>query len=146
MLILDGHAAIGLAAASIGEPSSLVAAAPHRGRRQWIERAEWLIPQAAPTDSLLQRLVSAGTPANPVTSSVRNLQARPRRELTPLRRVALIAIHCLARRGIASFTTDLERAISNSRPDLEVSIVAMNDTDRPTTIPLPSSCRSRMTP
>src|SRR3982075_1227914 len=47
--------------------------------------------------------------------------------MTPLRRVALIGNSLPRRCGIATFTTDLERAISNSRPDLEVSIVAMND-------------------
>ena len=47
--------------------------------------------------------------------------------MTPLRRVAIIGNSLPRRCGIATFTTDLERAISNSRPDLEVSIVAMND-------------------
>jgi glycosyltransferase involved in cell wall biosynthesis len=47
--------------------------------------------------------------------------------MTPLRRIAIIGNSLPRRCGIATFTTDLERAISNSRPDLEVSIVAMND-------------------
>ena len=47
--------------------------------------------------------------------------------MTPLRRIAVIGNSLPRRCGIATFTTDLERAISNSRPDLEVSIVAMND-------------------
>src|SRR3978361_1529121 len=47
--------------------------------------------------------------------------------MMPLRRVAVIGNSLPRRCGIATFTTDLERAISNSRPDLEVSIVAMND-------------------
>jgi glycosyltransferase involved in cell wall biosynthesis len=47
--------------------------------------------------------------------------------MTPLRRVALIGNSLPRRCGIATFTTDLERAISNSRPDLEAAIVAMND-------------------
>jgi hypothetical protein len=47
--------------------------------------------------------------------------------VTPLRRIAVIGNSLPRRCGIATFTTDLERAISNSRPDLEVSIVAMND-------------------
>src|SRR4051812_22612442 len=47
--------------------------------------------------------------------------------MTPLRRIAVIGNSLPRRCGIATFTTDLERAISSSRPDLEVSIVAMND-------------------
>src|SRR5712672_1463052 len=47
--------------------------------------------------------------------------------MTPLRRIAVIGNSLPRRCGIATFTTDLERAIANSRPNLEVSIVAMND-------------------
>src|SRR3982074_3232341 len=47
--------------------------------------------------------------------------------MTPLRRVALIGNSLPRRCGIATFTTDLERAISNSRPNLETCIVAMRD-------------------
>jgi glycosyltransferase involved in cell wall biosynthesis len=47
--------------------------------------------------------------------------------MTPLRRIAIIGNSLPRRCGIATFTTDLERAISNSRPDLVTSIVAMND-------------------
>ena len=47
--------------------------------------------------------------------------------MTPLRRIALIGNSLPRRCGIATFTTDLQQAISNSRPDLETSIVAMND-------------------
>ena len=47
--------------------------------------------------------------------------------MTLLRRIAIIGNSLPRRCGIATFTTDLERAISNSRPDLVTSIVAMND-------------------
>jgi glycosyltransferase involved in cell wall biosynthesis len=47
--------------------------------------------------------------------------------VTPLRRIALIGNSLPRRCGIATFTTDLERAISTSRPHLETSIVAMTD-------------------
>ena len=47
--------------------------------------------------------------------------------MTPLRRIAVIGNSLPRRCGIATFTTDLERAISNSRPSLETCIVAMND-------------------
>jgi glycosyltransferase involved in cell wall biosynthesis len=47
--------------------------------------------------------------------------------VTPLRRIALIGNSLPRRCGIATFTTDLERAISTSRPNLETSIVAMTD-------------------
>ena len=47
--------------------------------------------------------------------------------MTPLRRVAVIGNSLPRRCGIVTFTTDLERAISASRPGLETSIVAMND-------------------
>jgi hypothetical protein len=47
--------------------------------------------------------------------------------VTPLRRIALIGNSLPRRCGIATFTTDLEHAISTSRPNLETSIVAMTD-------------------
>jgi hypothetical protein len=47
--------------------------------------------------------------------------------MTPLRRIALIGNSLPRRCGIATFTTDLQRAISASRPDLETCIVAMTD-------------------
>ncbi len=47
--------------------------------------------------------------------------------MTPLRRIALIGNSLPRRCGIATFTTDLERAIATSRPNLETCIVAMND-------------------
>jgi hypothetical protein len=43
-----------------------------------------------------------------------------------LRRIALIGNSLPRRCGIATFTTDLERAIANSRPNLQTCIVAMN--------------------
>jgi glycosyltransferase involved in cell wall biosynthesis len=48
--------------------------------------------------------------------------------MTLPRRIALIGNSLPRRCGIATFTTDLQTAISNSRPDLETSIVAMTDT------------------
>jgi glycosyltransferase involved in cell wall biosynthesis len=50
--------------------------------------------------------------------------------VTPLRRIALIGNSLPRRCGIATFTTDLQRAISNTRPNLQVSIVAMTDRDQ----------------
>jgi glycosyltransferase involved in cell wall biosynthesis len=47
--------------------------------------------------------------------------------MKPLQRVALIGNHLPRRCGIATFTHDLHRAISTSRPDLETCVVAMND-------------------
>ena len=47
--------------------------------------------------------------------------------MTLLRRISFIGNSLPRRCGIATFTTDLERAISSSRPDLETCIVAMND-------------------
>jgi glycosyltransferase involved in cell wall biosynthesis len=47
--------------------------------------------------------------------------------MTPLRRIAVIGNSLPRRCGIATFTTDLERAIANSRPSLQTCIVAMND-------------------
>jgi glycosyltransferase involved in cell wall biosynthesis len=47
--------------------------------------------------------------------------------VTPLCRIAVIGNSLPRRCGIATFTTDLQRAISNSRPNLESSIVAMTD-------------------
>ncbi len=47
--------------------------------------------------------------------------------MTPLRRIAFIGNSLPRRCGIATFTTDLQQAISTSRSDLETSIVAMTD-------------------
>jgi hypothetical protein len=47
--------------------------------------------------------------------------------MTPLHRIAIIGNSLPRRCGIATFTTDLERAISSSRPNVEACIVAMND-------------------
>jgi glycosyltransferase involved in cell wall biosynthesis len=50
--------------------------------------------------------------------------------MTPLRRIAVIGNSLPRRCGIATFTTDLQRAISDARPNLEVAIVAMTDHDQ----------------
>ena len=47
--------------------------------------------------------------------------------MTPLGRIAVIGNSLPRRCGIATFTTDLQRAISSSRPNLVTSIVAMTD-------------------
>jgi glycosyltransferase involved in cell wall biosynthesis len=47
--------------------------------------------------------------------------------MTPLRRIAVIGNSLPRRCGIATFTTDLQQAISTSRPNLETGIVAMTD-------------------
>src|ERR1700757_617901 len=50
--------------------------------------------------------------------------------VTPLRRIALIGNSLPRRCGIATFTTDLQRAISNSGRNLQTSVVAMTDRDQ----------------
>ena len=47
--------------------------------------------------------------------------------MSTLRRVAFIGNSLPRRCGIATFTTDLERALARSRPTLETSIAAMNE-------------------
>jgi glycosyltransferase involved in cell wall biosynthesis len=47
--------------------------------------------------------------------------------MTPLRRIAVIGNSLPRRCGIATFTTDLQQAISTLRPNLETCIVAMTD-------------------
>jgi glycosyltransferase involved in cell wall biosynthesis len=47
--------------------------------------------------------------------------------MTPLRRLAVIGNSLPRRCGIATFTTDLQQAISTSRQDLDTQIVAMTD-------------------
>ncbi|WP_291863364.1 glycosyltransferase family 4 protein [Bradyrhizobium sp.] len=47
--------------------------------------------------------------------------------MTPLRRIAFIGNSLPRHCGIATFTTDLQQAISISRPDLATGIVAMTD-------------------
>jgi glycosyltransferase involved in cell wall biosynthesis len=47
--------------------------------------------------------------------------------MTPLRRIAVVGNSLPRRCGIATFTTDLQQAISTSRPNLESCIVAMTD-------------------
>src|SRR5580700_8386877 len=53
--------------------------------------------------------------------------SRVRTIMTPLRRIAVIGNSLPRRCGIATFTTDLQKAISTSRPNLETCIVAMTD-------------------
>ena len=50
--------------------------------------------------------------------------------MTPLRRIALIGNSLPRRCGIATFTTDLQRAIATSQPSLQTGIVAMTDHDK----------------
>jgi hypothetical protein len=50
--------------------------------------------------------------------------------MTPLRRIAFIGNSLPRHCGIATFTTDLQQAISTSRPDVETVIVAMTDRGR----------------
>ena len=47
--------------------------------------------------------------------------------MTPLRRIAIIGNSLPRRCGIATFTTDLQQAISASRPNVETCVVAMTD-------------------
>jgi glycosyltransferase involved in cell wall biosynthesis len=47
--------------------------------------------------------------------------------MTPLRRIAVIGNSLPRRCGIATFTTDLQQALSTSRPNLDTCIVAMTD-------------------
>jgi glycosyltransferase involved in cell wall biosynthesis len=47
--------------------------------------------------------------------------------MMPLRRIAFIGNSLPRRCGIATFTTDLQQAVSTSRPNLETCIVAMTD-------------------
>ena len=50
--------------------------------------------------------------------------------MTPIRRIAVIGNSLPRRCGIATFTTDLQRAIAHSRPNLQACIVAMTDHDQ----------------
>ena len=111
ILVLDGHAAIGLAAASIGQAIFV------GGGRTSIEvganglSALIAYPASRPVDSLLQRL--GEQPAKPAASgrAVRSAICRPRRgaDMTPLRRIAVIGNSLPRRCGIATFTTDLQQ-------------------------------------
>jgi glycosyltransferase involved in cell wall biosynthesis len=47
--------------------------------------------------------------------------------MTPLRRIAVIGNSLPRRCGIATFTTDLQQAVSTSRPNVDTCIVAMTD-------------------
>ena len=50
--------------------------------------------------------------------------------MTPLRKIAVIGNSLPRRCGIATFSTDLQRAISNSRSKPQTCIVAMTDHDQ----------------
>src|SRR5258707_5056930 len=50
--------------------------------------------------------------------------------MTPLRKIAVIGNSLPRRCGIATFSTDLQRAVSNSEPNLQTCIVAMTDHDQ----------------
>ena len=89
-------------------------------------------PASRPIGSLLQRLAEQSTrPAQPVAADLCETH-RPGRgaHMTPLRKIAVIGNSLPRRCGIATFTTDLQRAISNSRPNLQTCIVAMTDHDQ----------------
>ena len=58
---------------------------------------------------------------------IRNGRPWPRREHDAAPPDRLIGNSLPRRCGIATFTTDLQRAISNSRPNLETCVVAMTD-------------------
>ena len=126
--MLDGHAAIGLAGASIGEVIFV------GGDRTSIEVGpNGLIgliayPGPDPIASLLQNL--SEHPAKMTFRSLRpfrNFQVYRGTDMTPLRRIAIIGNSLPRRCGIATFTTDLQQAISTSRPNLETCVVAMTD-------------------
>src|SRR6266702_1114479 len=94
-------------------------------------RRRYALATPNPTDDIGQRHV-----APTCASRVRTIYAYrtcrrascPRgANMMPLRRIAVIGNSLPRRCGIATFTTDLERAIANSRPNLETCIVAMND-------------------
>src|ERR1700726_3185911 len=53
--------------------------------------------------------------------------SRVRTIMTPLRRIAVICNSLSRSCGIATFTTDLQKAISTSRANLETCILAMTD-------------------
>src|SRR5437868_3041324 len=78
-----------------------------------------------------------------IRSADRNRRAAPSAtdcrgtDMMPLRRIALIGNSLPRRCGIATFTTDLQKAIATSRPNLETCIVAMTDRDQ--TYDYPSS-------
>jgi hypothetical protein len=59
----------------------------------------------------------------PTDTSAMSTEAR----VTPLKRLALIGNSLPRRCGIATFTTDLQQAVSRSREGMETSIVAMTD-------------------
>ena len=62
--------------------------------------------------------------------------------MTPLRRIAFIGNSLPRRCGIATFTTDLQTAVSASRQDLETGIVAMTDHGQVYDYPPRSASRS----
>ena len=86
-------------------------------------------PGPDPMMSLLQEsgeqmIKSAGTSAVALAEIATDRRGP---DMTPLRRLAFIGNSLPRRCGIATFTTDLQQAISTSRPDLETVIVAMTD-------------------
>jgi glycosyltransferase involved in cell wall biosynthesis len=63
--------------------------------------------------------------------------------VTPIRRIAFIGNSLPRRCGIATFTTDLQQATSNSRPKPETCIVAMTDHDQSYDYPSPVALQIR---
>jgi hypothetical protein len=132
VLALDGHAAIGLAALSIGQ------AVFAGGGRASIEvganglTALVAYPASAPIGSLSAQAFRAidQTCLRPLLPTWRNSRPRRGAHMTPLRKIAVIGNSLPRRCGIATFSTDLQRAIANSRPNLQTCIVAMTDHDQ----------------
>jgi glycosyltransferase involved in cell wall biosynthesis len=63
--------------------------------------------------------------------------------MMPLRRIAFIGNSLPRRCGIATFTTDLQQAVSTSRPNMETCIVAMTDHGQAYDYPSPVALQIR---
>jgi glycosyltransferase involved in cell wall biosynthesis len=81
-----------------------------------------------PEDCRLGKDAALGVP--PPVDPGRRRPVSPRLQVKPLQRVALIGNSLPRRCGIATFTTDLQRALFHLAPNLETCIVAMTDGDQ----------------
>ena len=63
--------------------------------------------------------------------------------MTPTRRIAIVGNYLPRRCGIATFTHDLRAAITGARPDLQMSVLAMNDAGCSYDYPAVVTCQIR---
>ena len=103
----------------------------HRSWRQRVDRPDRVSGCRSSRFAVAAALRSFDRPRSIGRSRRGEIDRRGRGvHVTPLRKIAVIGNSLPRRCGIATFSTDLQRAIANSEPNLQTCIVAMTDHDQ----------------